>query len=97
MGKRLLTQDDSNSQKFMYHRYRYMLPINIHAPRMLPLKTTKVKALEDTLSLKNAFQIITTEEKSFVVYTETPQEKDAWVKDITRYSSAEGKKKIGMI
>ena len=61
---------------------------------MIPLKTTKVKALEDTLSCKNAFQIITTEEKSFVVYTETPQEKDAWIRDITKFSTAEGKYNI---
>ena len=55
---------------------------------MLSMTTTNVKALEDTTSLKNGFQIITTEEKSFVVFTETPEEKEAWVKDLTRLSGS---------
>ncbi len=47
---------------------------------MLNLQTTKVKSLDDTLTLKNAFQILTPEEKSFTVYSETPEDKEDWIK-----------------
>ncbi len=42
-----------------------------------------MKDKEDSSTVKNAFQIITSEEKSFTVYAETPEEKDAWLKDFT--------------
>jgi hypothetical protein len=29
---------------------------------------------------------LTTEEKSFVVFTETPQDKEAWMKDFRQYT-----------
>lgn len=51
---------------------------------MIDLKTTRVKPVEDTLTLVNAIQITTTEEKSFVVFTDLPAEKEAWLKDFKR-------------
>jgi len=41
-----------------------------------------VKSLEDSSTLKNAFQVITTEEKSFTVYVETSVEKQEWLKNL---------------
>jgi hypothetical protein len=53
---------------------------------MLNLKTTTVKSVDDTPLLKNAFQIITTEEKSFTVYVSTPTIKEEWLKDFNQYT-----------
>eukprot|EP01116_Phalansterium_solitarium_P016716 TRINITY_DN3949_c0_g2_i1.p1 TRINITY_DN3949_c0_g2~~TRINITY_DN3949_c0_g2_i1.p1 ORF type:complete len:630 (+),score=205.90 TRINITY_DN3949_c0_g2_i1:159-2048(+) len=55
-------------QRYLYHR-------------MLSLETTRVKELPDTPTMRNAFQIMTQDVKSFVVYTSTAAEKDAWLKD----------------
>jgi len=49
---------------------------------LLHLDRTGVRSLPDSASLKNAFQVITKEEKSFTVYTKSSEEKDAWIKDI---------------
>eukprot|EP01119_Soliformovum_irregulare_P017382 TRINITY_DN5156_c0_g1_i4.p1 TRINITY_DN5156_c0_g1~~TRINITY_DN5156_c0_g1_i4.p1 ORF type:complete len:668 (-),score=201.77 TRINITY_DN5156_c0_g1_i4:275-2278(-) len=49
--------------------------------RSLNLESTRVKSIDDTDDMKNAFQILTTEEKSFTVFVETPEEKKNWLKD----------------
>lgn len=60
--------------KFLFHR-------------MISLDSAQVKDVPDTETLKNAFQIMTTEEKSFTVYTETPQEKEGWVSDLIKLTT----------
>ena len=57
--------------KFLFHR-------------MLDLSKTRVKDLEDTTTQKNAFQIITTEEKSFTVIANDVDTKLAWFKAIQK-------------
>lgn len=66
-----------DGQKYLFHR-------------MTTLSATRVKSLEDTPTLKNAFQILTTEEKSFTVYVETPEEKEAWLHDFSSLTESSG-------
>jgi Rap/ran-GAP/FYVE zinc finger/SOS1/NGEF-like PH domain len=47
--------------------------------KLYDTNTTQIKDMPDAGSLKNAFQIITTEEKSFVVFTQTHQQKSDWL------------------
>ncbi|EFA79388.1 pleckstrin domain-containing protein [Heterostelium album PN500] len=49
--------------------------------RMMNLNDIKIKDLKDKENQKNAFQIISSTEKSFTVYTETPKEKNNWLED----------------
>lgn len=51
------------------------------------MTTTTVENVEDTNNLKNAFQIITTEEKSFTVYVDSPEEKEQWLNAISKYAA----------
>lgn len=60
--------------KFLFHR-------------MISLDSAQVKDVPDTETLKNAFQIMTTEEKSFTVYTDSPQEKEGWVNDLIKLTT----------
>lgn len=53
--------------KFLFHR-------------MIDLRKTRVKDLEDTSTQINAFQIITTEEKSFTVIAPDEASKDGWLR-----------------
>jgi len=55
--------------------------------RMISLATTQVQDVEDTQTQKNAFQIITTEEKSFTLFAETKQEKNMWMTHLTKLTS----------
>lgn len=47
----------------------------------ISLDTVFIKSLEDTPSLKNAFQIFVGE-KSFTVYAATPVDKEFWLSDL---------------
>ncbi|EGG23445.1 pleckstrin domain-containing protein [Cavenderia fasciculata] len=49
--------------------------------RMMLLNDVKIKDLKDKDSQKNAFQIISSTEKSFTVYSETQKEKTNWFQD----------------
>jgi hypothetical protein len=81
---RTLHQANEGQQRHLFHR-------------MINLASTKVKDVEDTSSQKNAFQIITTEEKSFTVFTDTPEEKKAWMKDLIELTSnSQGKNECEM-
>jgi len=56
-----------SDQRYLFHRM-----VNLH--------NASVEDVPDNGALKNAFKIVTAEEKSFVVYTETKDEKYLWLK-----------------
>ncbi|GAM22785.1 hypothetical protein SAMD00019534_059600 [Acytostelium subglobosum LB1] len=60
--------------------------------RLMKLKDIKIKDLPDKDTQKNAFQIISTTEKSFTVYTETPKEKTNWLDDLRQLGGGGGTK-----
>jgi hypothetical protein len=55
---------------------------------MVQMSSTRVQSVEDSATVKNAFQILTTEEKSFTVYVDSPEEKAAWLQDFSKVASA---------
>eukprot|EP01117_Protostelium_nocturnum_P006600 TRINITY_DN2376_c0_g1_i1.p1 TRINITY_DN2376_c0_g1~~TRINITY_DN2376_c0_g1_i1.p1 ORF type:complete len:623 (+),score=229.58 TRINITY_DN2376_c0_g1_i1:195-1871(+) len=73
-----MTRPDNDSSlvpKHLFHRIIY-------------LNNMQIKDMEDTETQKNAFQIITTEDKSFTVFAETPEEKAKWIKHLTKLTSS---------
>ncbi|GAM28971.1 hypothetical protein SAMD00019534_121470 [Acytostelium subglobosum LB1] len=54
--------------------------------RMMNLNDIKIKDLKDKDNQKNAFQIISSTEKSFTVYTDTVKEKNHWLDDFSMLS-----------
>eukprot|EP01133_Synstelium_polycarpum_P017890 gene17890-21342_t len=61
--------------------YQAATPTSYTFHRMMSLTDIKIKDLRDRDHQKNAFQIISSTEKSFTVYTETPKEKNNWLED----------------
>ena len=73
---------------------------------MVSLQNTQVEDVPDANNVKNAFKIVTaevcvdvckalmTQEKSFVVYTDTKEEKYHWLKMFNELTTGNGNLKI---
>ncbi|PRP78529.1 hypothetical protein PROFUN_13586 [Planoprotostelium fungivorum] len=70
----IMNKESDSYPKYLFHR-------------MISLSSTQIKDVEDTETQKNAFSVITTEEKSFTVFAETKQDKQMWMTHLEKLTS----------